>query len=198
MPTVLDHTKDESYIHDGFGNSCRVGEEFIGSYPKLLGYYECTINLHAHLFIPGNGRSVCDLDKWAPERHVNVYEPYCAPYPVEICRICSEHADSAISAYRNNKKQMDPQMSNTLDPGSRGAPGNEDSHYSGSVQPIDLCEAQGWAPAAYQFSVVKYVTRYQEKGGILDLEKAKWFLERLIQYEKGLEEKRSQKRLNNS
>ena len=187
---------EKTYIHDGFGNSCLIGDEFTSNYPKLLGYYECPLNTSAHLFIPGNDRSICRLDIWAPGRHVNVYEPYSAPYPVEICRICSEHADSAISTYRNNKKQMDPQMSSTPGPESRGAPGNEDSHYSGAIQPIDLCEAQGWAPAAYQFSIVKYVTRYQKKAGILDLQKAKWFLEKLIKYEENLALKKSQENLN--
>jgi len=63
------------------------------------------------------------------------------------------------------------------------SPGNEDGHYSGEIQPVDYAEAQGWAPGAYQFSIIKYVTRYQKKAGILDLEKAKWFIEKLIKFE---------------
>ena len=35
-------------------------------------------------------------------------------------------------------------------------------------------------------NVVKYVTRYRMKNGLEDLEKAKWYLERLIRdYNKG-------------
>ena len=29
-------------------------------------------------------------------------------------------------------------------------------------------------------NVIKYVIRYHEKGGIVDLQKARWYLERLI------------------
>jgi hypothetical protein len=32
-------------------------------------------------------------------------------------------------------------------------------------------------------NVIKYVTRYKDKNGIEDLMKAKWYLERLIEYE---------------
>ena len=34
-------------------------------------------------------------------------------------------------------------------------------------------------------NVIKYVTRYEQKGGVEDLKKAKWYLERLIKREEG-------------
>ena len=33
-------------------------------------------------------------------------------------------------------------------------------------------------------NIIKYVTRYEEKNGVEDLQKAKWYLERLIEREK--------------
>ena len=36
-------------------------------------------------------------------------------------------------------------------------------------------------------NIIKYVSRYKEKNGIEDLKKAKWYIEALIQLEKGLE-----------
>ena len=35
-------------------------------------------------------------------------------------------------------------------------------------------------------NIVKYVTRYKNKNGIEDLEKAKWYLEKLIECTKNL------------
>ena len=35
-----------------------------------------------------------------------------------------------------------------------------------------------------QGNVIKYVTRYKDKNGIEDLEKAKEYIDRLIEYEK--------------
>ena len=32
-------------------------------------------------------------------------------------------------------------------------------------------------------NIIKYVTRYKDKGGVLDLKKAEWYLTRLIKQE---------------
>lgn len=56
------------------------------------------------------------------------------------------------------------------------------SHYKDLViQPIEYIHANG-IPFA-EGSVIKYVTRWRAKGGIKDLEKAKHFLELLIELE---------------
>jgi len=55
------------------------------------------------------------------------------------------------------------------------------SHYSGSVQPIDLIVAQGLD--FLEGNVIKYVTRYKRKEGVADLMKAKQYLEWLIDRE---------------
>lgn len=55
-------------------------------------------------------------------------------------------------------------------------------HYKAlAIQPIEFIHANG-IPFA-EGSVIKYVTRWREKGGLADLEKAKHFLELLIELE---------------
>ncbi len=49
------------------------------------------------------------------------------------------------------------------------------------IQPMDYSMANGLD--ACQHSVVKYVTRFRDKGGVRDLEKAKHILDMLIEYE---------------
>ncbi len=49
------------------------------------------------------------------------------------------------------------------------------------IQPIEFIHANG-IPFA-EGNVIKYVTRWRDKGGINDLEKAKHFIELLIELE---------------
>jgi hypothetical protein len=58
------------------------------------------------------------------------------------------------------------------------SPGNEDGHYSGTIQPIDFIRAQGMD--FEEGSVIKYVARYKKKNGLEDLKKARWYIDRLI------------------
>ncbi|KOX62985.1 MULTISPECIES: DUF3310 domain-containing protein [Pseudomonas] len=56
-------------------------------------------------------------------------------------------------------------------------------HYKSlKIQPIEFIHANG-IPFA-EGSVIKYVTRWRDKGGLADLEKAKHFLEILIELER--------------
>lgn len=57
-----------------------------------------------------------------------------------------------------------------------------DHYKSLAIQPIEYIHANG-IPFA-EGSVIKYVTRWRDKGGLADLEKAKHFLELLIELEK--------------
>lgn len=57
-----------------------------------------------------------------------------------------------------------------------------DHYKSLKMQPIEFIHANG-IPFA-EGSVIKYVTRWRDKGGIADLEKAKHFLEILIELER--------------
>jgi hypothetical protein len=59
------------------------------------------------------------------------------------------------------------------------------SHYENKgIQPIEFIEANNLG--FHEANVVKYITRYKDKNGLEDLEKAKWYLDRLITiYNKG-------------
>ena len=55
-------------------------------------------------------------------------------------------------------------------------------HYSKlKIQPAEYCHAN--AIPFIEGSVIKYVTRWRDKGGINDLRKAKHFIELLIELE---------------
>ena len=56
------------------------------------------------------------------------------------------------------------------------------NHYKGrGIQPVQYAFANGLD--FFQGSVVKYITRFRDKGGKQDLEKAKHFIEMLIALE---------------
>jgi hypothetical protein len=57
--------------------------------------------------------------------------------------------------------------------------GNHYKEYA--IQPIQYAHANKLGPC--EFSVVKYVTRWQSKGGIQDLQKAKHVIDLLIEME---------------
>lgn len=59
------------------------------------------------------------------------------------------------------------------------APGNEKQHYRGEIEPIDFIEDQRLGH--HEANVIKYVCRWKDKGGVLDLFKAAWFLMRRIE-----------------
>lgn len=55
-------------------------------------------------------------------------------------------------------------------------------HYTKlKIQPMEYSMANGLD--ACQHSVVKYITRFRDKGGIADLEKAKHIVDMLIEFE---------------
>jgi len=54
-------------------------------------------------------------------------------------------------------------------------------HYLKSIQPWDYIVANDLG--FLEGNIVKYITRYKEKGGVVDLEKAKHYLEKLIELE---------------
>lgn len=65
---------------------------------------------------------------------------------------------------------------------TRPAPAVGGDHYEkGGIQPIEFTEANGLG--FHEGNIVKYVTRWRHKDGVKDLEKAKWYIERLIELE---------------
>jgi len=88
----------------------------------------------------------------------------------------------------NEHDQADARMDNIA------RNGNDGEHYSAldvqvggdhykklKIQPMEYSMANGLD--ACQHTVVKYVTRFRDKGGIADLEKAKHTIDLLIQFE---------------
>lgn len=56
-------------------------------------------------------------------------------------------------------------------------------HYKGlAIQPVEYAMANKLG--AMEFSVVKYITRWREKGGFQDLDKAKHYIEMLLEWER--------------
>ena len=54
-------------------------------------------------------------------------------------------------------------------------------HYNKGIETIDYIES--WDMDFNQGNVIKYISRYKMKGGLEDLKKAQWYLERIIQKE---------------
>lgn len=56
------------------------------------------------------------------------------------------------------------------------------SHYKSlKIQPVEYIHANG--VGYFEGNVIKYVTRWRDKGGIADLEKARHYIELLIELE---------------
>jgi hypothetical protein len=54
-------------------------------------------------------------------------------------------------------------------------------HYKGlAIQPVEYCHRNGLGYC--ESSAIKYLTRWKNKNGIADLEKAKHFIELLIEF----------------
>jgi len=63
------------------------------------------------------------------------------------------------------------------------------SHYNtGPVEAIEYIKQQlgGEFPVYCEGNVLKYLHRWRHKGGVEDLRKARWYLERLIKEEVGV------------
>lgn len=74
------------------------------------------------------------------------------------------------------KNRMTTQTSNPLDVQVGG------QHYTSlAIQPVEYIMANRLSYC--QGGVVKYITRYKDKGGLQDLEKAKHFIDLLIKLE---------------
>ena len=65
-------------------------------------------------------------------------------------------------------------------------PVNHPSHYaSGGIECIDAIEASMSAEEFQGYckgNLIKYTWRYRDKGGLQDLHKANWYLDRLIKH----------------
>lgn len=61
---------------------------------------------------------------------------------------------------------------------------NHPSHYLGNVEVIDYIEDK-LTPEQFEGyligNVIKYISRYQKKNGLEDLQKGRWYLNKLIE-----------------
>ncbi len=55
------------------------------------------------------------------------------------------------------------------------------AYYGEGLQPWDFIYVFGMGPDFCAGNVLKYVGRYRGKGGLDDLKKARWYLERLVE-----------------
>ena len=82
-------------------------------------------------------------------------------YPYSIFRKLSKQEEEKINANTNKIKP---------------------TYYGSGIDVIEFCLRNNLT--FMQGNVIKYVTRYKNKNGIEDLEKAKEYIERLIEFEK--------------
>jgi hypothetical protein len=66
---------------------------------------------------------------------------------------------------------------------------NKPQHYqlNGGIEVIDIIDAHvdginDGREAVYSANVLKYILRYRGKGGVESLKKARWYLDRMINY----------------
>jgi hypothetical protein len=57
------------------------------------------------------------------------------------------------------------------------------AHYKKSIETIDYINALGIGAEFCQGNCIKYLSRYKEKNGVEDLEKASWYLGMLLHLE---------------
>jgi len=54
-------------------------------------------------------------------------------------------------------------------------------HYAQAIEPLEYIEAN--EIPFHEANVIKYISRWKKKNGLQDLEKAKWYIDRLIEQE---------------
>lgn len=136
-------------------------KEMIGA---LFGYCNC---------VPCSGcplnkfdESVCDFNEWTDDKLVVAYDV----------------------AYKNGEARLDgSHLKNEEVKIDNNGPGmvNHPQHYTqGGIECIDALKAatvgKRGIEAVCVANVIKYLWRYEEKNGIEDIRKAKWYIERLL------------------
>ena len=95
---------------------------------------------------------------------------------------------SGLTVPINTKGEIDIMSSDSYDIPKPDDMVNNPPHYNvGNVECIDAIEAamSGQAFEGYlKGNVLKYIWRYEKKGGTQDLEKAKWYLVKLLEVAK--------------
>lgn len=99
-------------------------------------------------------------------------------------------AQSVQSMFPDATPERDPDGLDPHTPGAKMDAGKTPlatqvggNHYKGmKIQPVEYIHANGIG--YFEGSVIKYVSRWRQKGGVADLEKAKHFIDLLLELEK--------------
>lgn len=113
-----------------------------------------------------SGGVMCDFDKWSDDKLAIAYDHV---YKNGEARLDGDHL-------KNEEVKMDENVPDMV---------NHPKHYTqGGIECIDALKAatvgKRGIEAVCVANVIKYLWRYEEKNGIEDVRKAKWYIERLL------------------
>ena len=114
-----------------------------------------------------SGGVICDFDKWSDDKLAIAYDHV---YKNSEARLDGSHLkDAELNIEPENKPDMV----------------SHPKHYTqGGIECIDALKAatvgKRGIEAVCVANVIKYLWRYEEKNGIEDVRKAKWYIERLL------------------
>ncbi len=81
----------------------------------------------------------------------------------------------------NSPEQKQSTVASITEPQVLGVDGtHRNAHYGTGLQPWDLIVSLGFGEPFAAGNIIKYVGRYNKKGGLQDLYKARWYLTELI------------------
>ena len=108
----------------------------------------------------------CDFDEWSVDKLTIVYDRVCKNGEA---RLDGDHL-------KNEEVKMDENVPDMV---------NHPEHYTqGGIECIDALKAatvgKRGIEAVCVANVIKYLWRYEEKNGIEDVRKAKWYIDRLL------------------
>ena len=107
------------------------------------------------------GEDYCDFDEWSDDKLAIAYD----------------------HVYKNNEARLDGRHLEIDDDGHDMV--SHPKHYNqGGIECIDALKAatvgKRGIEAVCVANVIKYLWRYEEKNGVEDIRKAKWYIERLL------------------
>ena len=110
-----------------------------------------------------SGGVICDFDEWSDDKLAIAYD--------HVYKNSEAHLDG--SHLKDAEVNIEPDMV------------NHPQHYTqGGIECIDALKAatvgKRGIEAVCVANVIKYLWRYEEKNGIEDVRKAKWYIERLL------------------
>ncbi len=122
--------------------------------------------------------------EYNPPKEHGMYKDTKAP---ETCKIRgldinSNHCNHTLKPYTFVEKKLYMQIKKDSDKTQIGG----DHYLKLKIQPWEIIEANGLG--FWDGNIIKYILRYKEKGGLQDLEKAKHYLDKLLELHSKLEQ----------